>query len=52
LDRCDPFRATRNEDVDVEMDQLRREVRKPCKTPLGVAVLYDQVLALHVAKVT
>jgi hypothetical protein len=52
LGGVDGWAAPGHNYVDLEPDQLGRQVAGPLETPLRIAVLDDEVLALHVAEVT
>jgi hypothetical protein len=44
-----PWRIGRKEQIHLELDQLRREVRKPFQLPLRPTQLQEDVLALDPA---
>src|SRR5215467_15596004 len=46
--RC--LRYHRNNNVNIELDQLRRKLRESIKPPVGKSVIDDDVLSLDVAK--
>lgn len=43
-----PLRTRSSEHIEVALDQRGRQVREPLCSPLGRAVLHDEVLALYV----
>ena len=44
------MRYDRNNNVNIELDQLRRKLRESIKCPIGKSVIDDDVLSLDVAK--
>ena len=52
LGRADPWGASGHNHIDLEPDQLRREVCQPIGSALGVAVFEDEVLPLNVSQGT
>src|SRR5262249_46723162 len=52
LCRCGRWRPSRNDEVNIELDQLPGESRKPLGTAVGRAILDDEFLPFDVPEVT